>query len=129
MTVIIYLPQRFQIENGLTPTRAGIEMLPLLLLSALGSGISGALCSKKNVAPYILIIANALQVLGLGLLSSLPYSDGIRPEQYAYQAILGLGFGLALSALIILCKVQVTEKDLGMSPFALPPAPLIECVD
>ena len=113
MTIIIYLPQRFQIENGLSPEAAGVRMLPLLLLSAFGAGLAGFICSKKNIAFYVLVVANALQVVGLALMSSPSSSETIPGRQYGFQAILGMGFGLSLSSLIIVSKVEVFEEDLG----------------
>ena len=115
MVTIINLPQRFQIVNGLSPVDAGIRMLPLLLVSACGAGIAGAIASKKNVSWHILVLSNALQVLGLGLMSSLPSTEAIPKDQYGFQAILGMGFGLGLSSLFIVTRVEVEDDDLGES--------------
>ena len=114
MVIIIFLPQRFQIENNLSPVDAGVKMLALLLLSAFGAGLAGFICSKKNLSWYLLVLSNVLQVIGLGLLSSVPTSDTILARQYGYQVILGLGFGLGLSSLVIVSRVEVSDQDLGM---------------
>ena len=116
MITIINLPQRFQIVNGESPANAGIRMLPLLLVSAFGAGLAGVICSKKNISWHLLVTSNALQVLGAGLISSLPSSEYIPKEQYGYQAILGLGFGLGLSSLVIVSRVEVNDDDLGEPP-------------
>ena len=113
MVIIIFLPQRFQIENSLSPVDAGVKMLALLLLSAFGAGLAGFICSKKNVSWYLLVLSNTLQVIGLGLLSSVPSSDVVLARQYGYQVILGLGFGLGLSSLVIVSRVEVDDADLG----------------
>ncbi len=115
MVIIINLPQRFQIVNGLSPVDAGIRMLPLLLVSALGAGIPGAIVSKKNVSWHVLVLSNALQVLGLGLMSSLPSTEAVPRDQYGFQAILGMGFGPGLSSLVIMTRVEVEDDDLGTS--------------
>lgn len=115
MVTIINLPQWFQIVNGLSPVDAGVRMLPLLLVSACGAGIAGAIASKKNVSWHILVSSNALQVLGLGLMSSLPSTEAVSKDQYGFQAILGMGFGLGLSSLIIVTRVEVDDDDLGTS--------------
>ena len=115
MVTIINLPQRFQIVNGLSPVDAGIRMLPLLLVSALGAGIPGVIASKKNLSWHILVLSNALQVLGLGLMSSLPSTEAVPRDQYGFQAILGMGFGPGLSSLVIMTRVEVEDDDLGMS--------------
>ncbi|CAF9909471.1 hypothetical protein IMSHALPRED_008372 [Imshaugia aleurites] len=119
MVTIINLPQWFQIVNGLSPVDAGVRMLPLLLVSACGAGIAGAIASKKNVSWHILVSSNALQVLGLGLMSSLPSTEAVSKDQYGFQAILGMGFGLGLSSLIIVTRVEVDDDDLAVAMGAI----------
>ncbi|KAL8942172.1 MAG: hypothetical protein Q9216_001819 [Gyalolechia sp. 2 TL-2023] len=119
MVIIIFLPQRFQIENGLSPVDAGVKMLALLLLSAFGAGLAGFICSKKNISWYLLVLSNVLQIIGLGLLSSVPNSETILARQYGYQVILGLGFGLSLSSLVIVTRVEVSDADLAVTMGAI----------
>ncbi|KAL8843746.1 MAG: hypothetical protein Q9176_001954 [Flavoplaca citrina] len=119
MVIIIFLPQRFQIENSLSPVDAGVKMLALLLLSAFGAGLAGFICSKKNISWYLLVLSNVLQVIGLGLLSTIPSSDTVLARQYGYQVILGLGFGLGLSSLVIVSRVEVDEADLAVTMGAI----------
>ncbi|KAI4101558.1 MAG: hypothetical protein L6R37_004884 [Teloschistes peruensis] len=119
MVTIIFLPQRFQIENDLSPVDAGVKMLALLLLSAFGAGLAGFICSKKNISWYLLVLSNVLQVIGLGLLSSIPSSETVLARQYGYQVILGLGFGLGLSSLVIVSRVEVDDADLAVTMGAI----------
>ncbi|OBT66624.1 hypothetical protein VE03_03890 [Pseudogymnoascus sp. 23342-1-I1] len=119
MVTIVFLPQRFQLSNGLTPAEAGIRMLALLLLSALGAGLGGAVSSRRNIAWYILVTALALQLLGLGLLSILPASGPVPARQYGFQAILGLGFGLSLSSLVIVARVEVGPSEVAVTMGAI----------
>lgn len=80
----------------MSPAAADGCVLPLLLVSACGAGIAGAIASKKNVSWHILVFSNALQVLGLGLMSSLPSREVVPRDQYGFQAILGMWFVLEL---------------------------------
>ncbi|KAL8667019.1 MAG: hypothetical protein Q9202_000941 [Teloschistes flavicans] len=113
--VIVNLPQRFQAVNGLSPTAAGIRLLPLLLCSPFASGLSGLLVTKAKVPPaYLLILGSALQLLGVGLTSSLPSTQqSIRPAQYGYEVLMGFGFGLGLSSLLVLVPMVVSKQDIG----------------
>ncbi len=115
---IINLPQRFEIVNGKSPVDAGIRVLPLLLLSAVGSGVSGAIVSKKNVAFYVLIASNVFEILGTGLLSSLPTSQNVPVQIYPYMAVLGLGFGSSVVSLMVVTRTEVEEEDQGSSTSA-----------
>lgn len=113
MVTIIDLPQRFQIINDLSPVKAGIRMLPLLLSSAVGAGITGVLCSKKNLSSYLLVFANALQIVGTGLFTTLPVTQSIATSQYGFQIIMGLAFGMSLTCLIIIARVESNSADHG----------------
>lgn len=77
---------------------AGLRMLPLLMLSAVGAGVGGAIVRYWNVSWYILASSFCLQMVGLGLMTTLPMTGEVAPAQFGYQAILGLGFGLTLSS-------------------------------
>ncbi|RHZ54245.1 uncharacterized protein CDV56_106912 [Aspergillus thermomutatus] len=114
MVLIVYLPQRFQIQDGLTPVASGIRMLPLLLLSAFGAGLGGMVNSRKNISFYTLLGGVSLQLLGLGLMTTLPTAGSVSPAQYGYQVILGLGFGLTLTSLVIISRLEVDASDLAI---------------
>jgi hypothetical protein len=111
--MIIYLPQRFQIQDGLDPVASGIRMLPLLLMSSFGAGAGGVINSKKNVSFYALMGGVSLQLIGLGLMTSLPTTGTIVAAQYGYQVLLGLGFGVTLTSLVIISRVEVEQTDRG----------------
>ena len=126
LVCIINLPQRLQIVNGKSPIAAGVEILPLLLLSAVGSGVGGAVLSKKNLAFYLLVTSNVFQVLGTGLLSSLPTSQNVPVQIYPYMAMLGLGFGLSVVSMMVLIRTGVAEEDQGSSAFSSTPSCAVE---
>lgn len=115
MTLTVYLPQRFQIQNGLSPVDSGIRMLPLLLVSAFGVGLGGVVNSKKNVSFYTLMVALSLQLIGLGLMSTLPSTGTLLASQYGYQSTIGLGFGLCLTSLVIISRLEVGSADLAVT--------------
>ncbi|KAI9778082.1 MAG: hypothetical protein M1839_008386 [Geoglossum umbratile] len=119
MVTIVFIPQRFQIQNGLRPIDAGIRVLALLLASAFGAGLGGAMSSVMNIPWHTLVASLGLQILGLGLMSSLPTSSEIIGPQYVYQVILGLGFGLALSSLAVMIRVEAGVRDVALAVGAL----------
>ncbi len=121
MVTIINLPQRFQIVNDLSPVDAGIRMLPLLLLVGVSAGITGGICGRKNISFYLLTFSNILQIVGTGLISSLPVTSGIPVAQYGYQVILGFSFGMGLVCLMIISRTEVSHEDNGLFCFPLLP--------
>jgi hypothetical protein len=126
MAAIINIPQRLQTVNMTTAIEAGIRLLPLLLLSPLATAVAGVLISKWRIPPlYILFLGGSLQMIGVGLFSSLEPSTTIPPAQYGYQALMGLGFGFNLSTILMMVPLLVDEKDLGISASFLSAHPFI----
>jgi len=110
---VVYLPQRFQAVNDLSPVTAGIRICPALVVSAFAATATGFVLSKKNICSYMMIAGTALQLLGLGLQSSLPTSAAVPPAAYGYQAVLGLGLGTSLIASFVLARIEVRREDIG----------------
>lgn len=112
MTVLINLPQRFQAVDGDSPFEAGIRMLPLLLASPVATAVSGQLAGRFKVPPlYLLLFASSLQMVGVGLASSVPFISG--NQMYGYEVLMGFGFGMGLVSLLIFMPIVVTRADLG----------------
>jgi hypothetical protein len=115
MVVIVNLPQRMQIVNGMTPASAGIHILPLLSQVAVGAFVTGIITAKVNIAWYMLVGSNIMTTVGVGLMSNLPISTEVPPIEYFYQAILGFGFGMTLTCLMVVVRSEVQFQDNGMS--------------
>jgi hypothetical protein len=116
-SLVVNIPQRFQAVNGSTPTGAGISLLPLLLMTPFASGLSGYLVSnqKLRVPPlYLVLFGSCLQLIGVGLDSSISTNmeGGIQKSQYAYEVLMGIGFGLVLSSLLTFIPLVVDKKDI-----------------
>jgi hypothetical protein len=116
-SLVVNIPQRFQAVNGTTAQRAGISLLPLLLMTPLASGLSGYLASnqKLRLPPlYLVLLGSCLQLIGVGLDSSIStnVTDGIQRVQYAYEVLMGIGFGLVLSSLLTLVPMVAHKSDI-----------------
>lgn len=58
-----------------------------------------------------------MQIIGVGLFSSLPDDPSkIYRPQYGYEAIMGFGFGLGLTTLLVLVPMVVNKEDTGSCP-------------
>lgn len=78
---------------------------------------SGFLTSKWRVPPVYLVTGGAvIQLIGMGLTCSLPTSTvKIPPQQYAFEVVMGIGFGLTLSTILTMAPLVANEKDLRQS--------------
>ncbi|KAF4454427.1 hypothetical protein F53441_3054 [Fusarium austroafricanum] len=114
VSMVVNIPQRAQAVYGVSPSRAGIILLPMMLASPAATVLSGYLTGHAKTPPaYLVIIAAVLQVLGVGLMCSLPiHSDDIPAAQYGYEVIMGIGFGLSLATVLTFARVVVSEANL-----------------
>ncbi|KAF4440059.1 Major facilitator superfamily domain, general substrate transporter [Fusarium austroafricanum] len=111
-STIIQLPQRLQHVNDKSPTAAGVLLLPVLLPSAGFSALSGGLYRKfPRATPLLLFCGGVLQVIGVGLLSTLPTGSSIPKSQYGFEVLTGVGFGLMLPSFMILARDWVSEEQ------------------
>lgn len=111
ISLCIIIPERFQIVDGEKALMAGVHILPLLGACAGGSFLGGALSSKRNNTSYSLVAASCLQLLGVGLMTTVTGAHTNAAAQYGYQAIFGLGVGLSFSAATIMTNMFAAEPD------------------
>ncbi|RCI08715.1 hypothetical protein L249_4762 [Ophiocordyceps polyrhachis-furcata BCC 54312] len=111
----IIIPERFQIVDGEKALLAGVHILPLLGACAAGSFLGGALSSKRNNTSYTLVGASCLQLLGVGLMTTMNGTQLTAATQYGYQAIFGLGVGLSFSAATIMTNAFAAEWSVRAS--------------
>ncbi|KAK8080260.1 major facilitator superfamily domain-containing protein [Apiospora hydei] len=100
------------------PFDAGVRLLPLLLASPVATAVAGQLVTKLKVPPfYLTMFAASLQMLGIGLCSSIPYQSGA--VLYGYEVLMGFGFGMGLISLIIYAPLVVDREDLAVTMGAI----------
>ncbi|GAM42007.1 efflux pump antibiotic resistance protein [Talaromyces pinophilus] len=120
-SVVVNIPQRAQAVYAFSSQHAGVTLLPLLLASPLATVTSGLLTSNGKVPPVYLVTAGAvIQVVGMGLTCSLPTDTlNFPPQQYGFEIVMGIGFGLTLSTILTLAPLVADEKDLPVTMGAL----------
>jgi len=108
---IFQLPQRFIVVNNASALGAGLRLIPFTLAAPVGSIISATIAGKAKVPPiYLVLLASSIQVIGFGLLSSLPLSEIEPNAQYGYQVIAGFGVGINISTLLLMTPFSIAEK-------------------
>ncbi|KAJ1335673.1 MFS transporter DHA2 family methylenomycin A resistance protein [Microdochium nivale] len=114
LSVLVILPERFQIVNREGPLIAGVHLLPMLGTTAFGSFLAGTICKKRNVTALILILAQTLQAVGVALFLTMRSTDAEVKAQNGYQVILGLGIGLSFGSTTMLTQKLVPSAHLAV---------------
>ncbi|KAH7233543.1 major facilitator superfamily domain-containing protein [Fusarium tricinctum] len=121
VSMVVNIPQRAQAVYGMSPSDAGLILLPMMLTSPAASVFSAYLTGNAKIPPvYPIVVAAALQVLGVGLTCSLPtHSTHMPNAQYGYEVLMGIGFGLSLATILTFARVVVSEANLPVMMGAL----------
>ncbi|KAJ5622005.1 MFS general substrate transporter [Penicillium herquei] len=109
---IFIIPQRFEIVNGLSSFHAAVRFIPFSILSPVGSLVSPGLAKGAKVPMmYFLVAGAAVQIIGYGLLGTLPTDGGIRAREYGYLIIAGFGCGLCTPILTLMAPFATEKQD------------------
>ncbi len=108
------LPLYLQIVGGSSPTKAGLELLPLTLGIMTGSVFSGILISKTGKYKLLPVAGTIILTISLALMTTFNADTSywwIAVLSYAF----GLGLGGVLQPLVIAVQNAVSMKDLGVA--------------
>jgi len=108
------LPLYLQIVGGSSPTKAGLELLPLTLGIMTGSIISGRVISKTGKYKIFPVIGTVLLTATLFLMTTFNADT-----KYWWIAVLsylfGVGLGHVLQPTVIAVQNAVAKRDLGVA--------------
>ncbi|KAK4230948.1 putative multidrug resistance protein [Podospora fimiseda] len=112
IALVIKIPERLQIIYGDSALMAGVHLLPMLGSCAFGSFLGGAISKRVNLTSQTLIVGNALQVLGLGLVFGFARNLDLA-YLLGFTSIYGLGVGLSFAACTIIAAIEAGNEDLA----------------
>ena len=87
----------------------------LVVSLSFATAVQGVMTYCLKVPPlYLMLVRDIyLQLVGLSLTDSLPtHGYKIMPQQYAYQVVMGLCFGLGVSTVLTLALLVVIDAEL-----------------
>ncbi|MDX6581018.1 MAG: hypothetical protein QOI10_202 [Solirubrobacterales bacterium] len=111
---LTYLPLFQQVVRGLSPTAAGLQLLPLMIGLLTASISSGQIITRTGRYKVFPIVGTAVAALGLFLLSHLN-SDTGTVEAAFYMLVLGVGLGLTMQVLVLAVQNSVPYAQLGVA--------------
>ncbi|THC97904.1 hypothetical protein EYZ11_002602 [Aspergillus tanneri] len=116
VTLVLEMPLRFENVNNSSAVLSGVRILPYTMTIALGSALTGGLTARGRVPPiFVLCTATILQLLGVGLLYSIPVDTNLPAKLYGYQVLAGLGVGLSLTTLLNIVPFIVDKSVLSVA--------------
>jgi len=113
ISLVVKIPETFQLVYHDTPMWAGVHLLPMLGSCAFGSFLGGALSKRKNITCPTLIVGNLLQTLALSLICGLTKMNSGIQLLMGISAIYGLGIGLCLAACTMISVIEARQGDIA----------------
>ncbi|MDB4886712.1 MAG: drug resistance transporter, EmrB/QacA subfamily [Gemmatimonadetes bacterium] len=111
---VTYLPVYLQVVRGQSPTRSGLQMLPMMGGMLLTSVLSGQLISRTGRYKIFPVLGTGVMTVGLFFLSRLAATS--TPMQASVlMLVLGLGIGMVMQVLVIAVQNAAEYRDLGVA--------------
>jgi hypothetical protein len=91
IALVVNLPQRFQVINGMNATGAGMRLLPLVLLVPVASAVAATMAEKLRVHfLYTLVTGGVVTVVGESLMTTITGTNtDVGARQFVYQSLIG----------------------------------------
>ena len=120
---LTYLPLFQQTVRGLSPTEAGLQLIPLMVGLLAASIISGRVISSTGRYKAFPIAGTAIATIGMLLLSRLETDTGTFAAG-AYMLVLGVGLGLVMQVLVLAVQNAVPYSEARRRDLVRDPVPL-----
>jgi len=112
-----YMPTYFQMAEGISASRAGLLMSPMMGAMLLTSVVVGAAVSRTGKYKLYPIFGAAILGLGLYLLSTTTVATSIALI-CTYMAVIGVGLGLSMQILTLVVQNTFAHKLVGTATAA-----------
>lgn len=111
---VIFVPRYFQGVEGISATASGYSMWPLLL-GLMGASIgAGMLLSHIGHYKKMLIVAMAVEVVGMWLMTNLTLGTSYWPL-HSWLLVVGLGIGPTMSVFTVVIQNAVSWQRMGVA--------------
>ena len=109
---VLFLPLYLQLVRGLTPTRSGLALVPMMVAVVAASTLSGRSIARTGRFRAVLVSGAALVAGGLALSAAL---DRTSPPLLvaASLLLLGAGLGLGLQNLLVVAQASLPRHAIG----------------
>ena len=111
---VTYLPLYLQVTKGSSPTKSGLQLLPLMGGVLITSIVSGQLITRWGRYKVFPVVGTAVMAVGMFLLSTLGASSSVW-HAALFALVLGLGLGMVMQVLVLAVQNAVDYSVLGVA--------------
>jgi EmrB/QacA subfamily drug resistance transporter len=111
---ITYLPLYLQIVKGLSPTKSGLQLTPMMAGLLVTSILAGRAISRWGRYRVFPIVGTALMAVAMFLLAQLSFSSAVYTAAVD-MVILGLGLGMVMQVLVLAVQNAVPFRVMGVA--------------
>lgn len=112
--IIFYLAIYFQSVQGSSATKAGIQLLPLLISTVLSSIITGGLITAIGYYVPVMIFCMSLFSIGAGLITTFSLTTPFG-KWFGYQVLAGAGIGCGFQGGILVVQTVLSLADVPIA--------------
>jgi EmrB/QacA subfamily drug resistance transporter len=112
---MMMVPLYLQIVKGVSPTKSGLLMLPLMVGMIAGTIVVGRIIQKTGKYKIFPVIGTALIIAAMLLFHYRVQWDSPLPETMAYMALFGIGLSGCMQILTLAVQNAVEPKDMGVA--------------
>jgi predicted MFS family arabinose efflux permease len=116
--VTIYIPVYLQLVDGVSATRSGVLLVPLMAGMLTTSIISGRLVTRFGRYKAFPVAGTALMTVGMWLFTHLQAHTSLVVAS-AYMVVFGVGMGMTLQIVVVAVQNAVDRRDLGSATSAV----------
>ncbi|OLZ64577.1 MFS transporter [Streptomyces sp. IMTB 2501] len=112
---MMMVPLYLQIVKGVSPTRSGLLMLPLMVGMIAGTIVVGGIIQKTGKYKIFPVIGSLLIIAAMLLFHYRVQWNTALPETMAYMALFGIGLSGCMQILTLAVQNAVEPKDMGVA--------------
>ncbi|MGW3205618.1 MFS transporter [Streptomyces sp. NPDC001135] len=112
---MMMVPLYLQIVKGVSPTKSGLLMLPLMVGMIAGTIVVGRIIQQTGKYKIFPIVGTALIIAAMVLFHYRVQWNTALPETMAYMALFGIGLSGCMQILTLAVQNAVEPKDMGVA--------------
>ncbi|KOV66955.1 MFS transporter [Streptomyces sp. MMG1121] len=112
---MMMVPLYLQIVKGVSPTKSGLLMLPLMVGMIAGTIVVGRIIQQTGKYKIFPVIGTVLLIAAMLLFHYRVHWNTALPETMAYMALFGIGLSGCMQILTLAVQNAVEPKDMGVA--------------